>query len=287
MLKHLPMKLYKLGHRLLSGRGLAAFYPIRMLDNLMLRTVRPKRIDVLGHSMLVDSVDSLRLSVNGIYEPLETRFVQENVRQGMTVVDVGAHVGYYTLLFARLVGNQGKVFAFEPDPENFAILQQNVALNGYSNVITVQKAVSDRSGTLSLYLSSQYKGDHRIYDSHDHRTSIEVGAVTLDEFFTDEPARIDLIKMDIQGAEGLALRGMTRILDQHERLTLVSEFWPGGLQRSGVLAGEYLDVLIGHGFSFQEVNEREGSIRPIEAAALLSSYPATTDEYTNLVCMRR
>jgi FkbM family methyltransferase len=280
------MPLYKFGHRLLSGRGLAAFYPVRVLDNVVLRVARPNTVDVLGHRMLLDRLDSLRLSVNGVHEPMETRFVQEHVTHGMTVVDLGANIGYYTLLFAHLVGEQGRVYAFEPDPESFAILQRNVALNGYKNIVTVNRAVSDRAGTVRLYLSPQNRGDHRIYDSQDRRATVDVGTVTLDEYFAQQPTRVDLIKMDIQGAEGLALRGMGHLLKRLDHSTLITEFWPGGLQRSGVSPSSYLAALRGHGFLLQEVNEREGWIMPTTPVDLLARYPAAKDGYTNLVCTR-
>jgi len=115
------------------------------------------------------------------------------------VVDIGANIGYYTLIFARLVGEQGRVFAFEPDPANFSLLAKNVAVNNYHNVELIQKAVSDQTGNARLYLSPKSTVDHRIYSSNDNRKFIDVEAVRLDDYFLDNNGKIDFIKMDIQG----------------------------------------------------------------------------------------
>ncbi|MFQ5574888.1 MAG: FkbM family methyltransferase [Terriglobia bacterium] len=163
--------------------------------------------------MYLDSKDSLRLSLNGIYEPLETELVQKEVVEGNVVLDLGAHIGYYTLIFARLVGSQGKVFAFEPGPDNFALLEKNVQVNRYRNVTLVQRAVSEAAGRVRLYLNEGNTADHRMYDSRDGRKHIEVETVRVDDYFAEYEGKIDFIKMDIQGAEGAALSGMVRLIE--------------------------------------------------------------------------
>ncbi len=91
--------------------------------------------------------------------------MQNLIKPGQTVIDVGANIGYYnTLQFAKLVGpTVSRVYAFEPDPDNFALLRKNVAQNGYANVVCIQKAVSDQTSKLKLFRNSQNHGDHRIY----------------------------------------------------------------------------------------------------------------------------
>ena len=106
------------------------------------------------------------------------------------------------------MGPQGHVFAFEPDPLNFALLKLNVRQNGYSDVTLVPKAVAARSERRQLFRNLANRGDHRIYASSDGRESVDIETVALDEFFAGDPRPIDFIKMDIQGAEGEALAGM-------------------------------------------------------------------------------
>lgn len=97
----------------------------------------------------------------GCYEQGTTALCKKILRPGMTVVDVGAHIGYYTRLFARLVGPHGKVYAFEPHPDNFAILQRNV--RKFKNVVPVQAAVLDKEGEISLYESSIGTASHSLF----------------------------------------------------------------------------------------------------------------------------
>src|SRR5262249_15912979 len=129
------------------------------------------------------------------YEPFETELLLGHLNPGDVVLDLGANLGYYTLLFARRVGPTGKVFAFEPDPDNFALLEENVARNGYDNMVLARKAASDKSGTAQLYRSADNQGDQRLYDTDGKRPCIEVESITLDEFFADYAGRIDLVKM--------------------------------------------------------------------------------------------
>src|SRR5262245_13382224 len=98
------------------------------------------------HEQASDVVISRELAEKQIFEPFETKLVLENICRGDWVIDVGANIGYYTLLFAQKVGQRGRVFAFEPDPENFELLEHNVRQNGYDNVVLVNKAVAEKTG---------------------------------------------------------------------------------------------------------------------------------------------
>jgi tRNA G37 N-methylase Trm5 len=124
---------------------------------------------VQGHKMYLDSKESLDLSIYGVYEEYETDLIKKEIDRGDVVLDLGANIGYYTLLFAKKVGDEGRVYAFEPDPTNFSLLKKNVEINGYRNVVLIQKAVSNKNGKLKLYLNEDNKGDHRFYNSHDGR----------------------------------------------------------------------------------------------------------------------
>jgi FkbM family methyltransferase len=244
-------------------------------------------VDVLGHKMFLDSKDTLLLAGHGVYEPFETGLLQQQIGPGDVVVDVGAHIGYYTLLFARRVGPQGRVFAFEPDPANFDLLQRNVERNGYTNVTLVRRAVAAQSGKLRLYLCEDNKGDHRTYDSHDGRLSLEIDAVSLDDYFAGSRDPISLIKMDIQGAEEGALRGMVQVLGDNPCVKVATEFWPIGLQRSGTSAQAFLDYLREQGFQLYHIDEAGRTLVPADIPHLLRTYVPEKENYTNLLCARQ
>ena len=262
------------------------FYPVKAINSFIISHLESSFAEVQGHKMFLDSKDSLRLSINGVYEPLETEIVQKEIKSGNVVLDIGANIGYYTLIFAKLVGEKGKVFAFEPDPDNFALLKKNIKINGYRNVILVQKAVSNKSGKLKLYLCEDNPGDHRIYNSHDSRKSVEIEAIRLDDYFKDYDGKIDFIKMDIQGAEGGAIQGMLNLLKKNKTIKIVSEFWPVGLKRFGIDPDEYLKLLIEFGFRLYEVNEQEKKIKPVNIPKLLEIYTLEKENETNLLCIR-
>lgn len=197
-----------------------------------------------------------RLNVYGLFEPGTIILIKKLLKEGMTFLDLGAHRGYYTLLASKLVGEKGRVFAFEPAPENFALLERNV--KGRSNMTLVQKAVSNKSGTTRLFLSSKNTANHSLYDAGDSRESVEVEVISLDEFFKDKDSKIDVIKMDIEGAEMSALDGMPNIIKENENLRIITEFNPRALQVSGCLPLSFLERLVEYGFKLQVVDEDRG-----------------------------
>ena len=132
------------------------------------------------------------------------------------VVDIGANVGIFTGIAARAVGPGGRVISFEPEPGNADCLTEMVQANGFTNVTIERKAVADQPGTLRLYLAAQNMGDHRISAAEEDRPSIEIPTARVDDVLAGVVPQV--IKMDIQGAEGLACRGMRETLARLEDL---------------------------------------------------------------------
>ncbi len=154
----------------------------------------------------------------GSYEYHKRRRFEEVVKPGDVVYDIGANVGFYTLLASRLVGPAGRVVAFEPEPRNLAYLRRHLLLNGAANVAVVEAAVSDREGTLA-FLRTENRSTGRL----DQGGDIAVKSVTLDGFLargTERPP--DVIKMDIEGGELAALTGATGILRGRPTLFLAT-----------------------------------------------------------------
>lgn len=243
-------------------------------------------INVYGSLLRLDPVDSLYLGSHP-YELYQTKLVMGLVRPGDVVVDVGAMIGYYTVIFARLVGCHGKVFALEPDPENFAILEENVGLNEFDHVVLERAAATSHVGTGRLYLNATNRGDHRIFDSRDDRPSIEIALTSLDECVE---GRVDLVKVDAQGSEGLVLEGMGEIIKRSPHLILLAEFCPYLLLRAGTDPAAFLEDLRHLGFTIFEVDEERTDVRIVDARELLNRVrPEFEDRragYTNLLCTR-
>jgi len=246
---------------------------------------------VLGHRMQLhdfaaDRFISPALARHGVFEPFQTEVMLNEVRPGDVVLDLGAHIGYCTLLLARLVGPSGRVVAFEPDPANFELLRRNVEGNGYRNVTLCPLAVSDRCGQARLYRSADNAGDHRLHASPEARPSVAVEAVSLDHVFRDYAGRVDLIKMDVQGSEGAALEGMRGLLGRLPRVKLLTEFWPAGLVRAGWSAERYLGQLQGQDFRLYAVDEERLGLGRVSAEQLLQGFPPGQERFTNLLCVK-
>ncbi len=241
--------------------------------------------------MFLDAIDSLGLAAGGTYEPFTTRLAGQLIRPGDVVVDIGANIGYHTLHFARLVGKTGKVFAFEADPSNAGLLRRNVEENGYRDTVVVeQKAVSDRPGTVELHLSLRSAGHHRLFDpnvdGNEGRKAVVVESLKLDDYFANRPDPIAVIKMDIEGAEIAALRGMQKLLAKNPQVRLIAEFNAAALQESGFDPKEYLDLLGALGFHLYAVQEQAGTLEGVDPASLLACYAPASGRYTNLLCTR-
>jgi FkbM family methyltransferase len=238
-----------------------------------------------------DDVMTPTILVMGNWETAETAWFLRTVKPGDTIVDAGANFGYYTVIGSRLVGDKGKVYAFEPDPTNFELLQKNVRLNGATNnVVLERKALSNRKGTLKLFIADKNKGDHRIYQPDgESRPSIDVEAVRLDEYFKDHPRGIDFLKMDTQGAEGVILEGMTGLLEgRADGPTIFMEFWPYGLAGMGTDAGALLKTLQSYKYKFYEFNPQGGKgLRAVEPADLVAAHPVGSfASQTDLMLLR-
>jgi len=280
--------MYKKALKIFHEHRIGRYYPFRVIDNIIFNKYfsyfKPNFVEVIGHKMFLSSKDPVGLSV-GSYEPLETELIKKVIKKGDAVLDIGAHIGYYTLIFAKLVSDEGKVFAFEPDPNNFALLKKNVEINSYRNVILVQKAVSNKTGKIRLYLSEKSSADHRIYDLHDNRKSIEIEVIRLDDYFKNYNGRINFIKIDVQAAEGGVIQGMPLILQKNKDLKILTEFWPLGLVRFGKTPEKFLKLLIKHNFKIYRINEHENKIEHTNIAELLEIYTPEKRNQTNLLCV--
>jgi len=237
-------------------------YPIRIAFYFLHRHLHPDAIQVENHQIFLDPEDSLCLSINPTWEKHVTELIKSEVKKGDTILDIGAHIGYFTLLFARLVGERGKVFAFEPHPVNFGLLKKNISITNYSNIILNQKAVTNKTGAVELFLNKKNTGGHSLYKSRYTKTSIMVECIKLDDYFRDYDGKIDFIKMDIEGSEGEALLGMLALLKKNDHIKIVTEFGPSMLRASGVQPDEYLRLLVEQGFKLFIINEQKGIVEP-------------------------
>lgn len=153
----------------------------------------------------------------GIYEPQLIRLIRAAVKPGDFCVDVGAHLGYLTLFLSQLLGDSGRIASFEPVPENFSVLKENLRINRTRNVVVHEAALSDSSGTITLSCMSQQSlswtpSAVARSSSAGVSTVLSCNAVSLDDFLASADRMPRLIKIDVEGAELLVLRGAIKTL---------------------------------------------------------------------------
>jgi len=205
---------------------------------------------VNGLTYYLDPLDSLALSYL-TYEPEITELIDKYVTSGSIVVDVGANIGYHTVFASK---RAKKVVAFEPEPNNYALLKKNIEANSCENVTAVNSGLSEAAGTANLHLCESNTGSHSMVSDG---KAVPISLTTLDDYLHGE--RVDFIKMDIEGAEGLALKGMLKTLEKW-RPIVVSEFRPANIKKSGIDPEWFFKVFNDLGYSIKEIGVPIGKI---------------------------
>jgi len=236
---------------------------LRLILRRFVLLILPKTIPFRGYQLVVNQEDHVIGSalLRGRYEPYGTKLFLENLSPGMKVIDCGANIGIYTCLASGAVGPEGKVYSIEPEPRNFACLTETIRVNQLANVQPERMALSDRDAEAELYLSDMNMGDHRLGQADEKRQSVRISTRRLDSYWGHAIPEIDVLKMDVQGAEGLALKGMTQTILKSKKLKIFMEFWPYGLSRCGTNPKELLEELVALGFSIQLIDQDRETLR--------------------------
>jgi FkbM family methyltransferase len=241
-----------------------------------------------GGILLIDSRESVlgpALLLKGLWEPDVTRWFQETLGPGRILVDVGANVGYYTLLGSKLVGNAGHVFAVEAHPRMAELLHRNVIVNGLHNVTTFHKAAWSSHDVLEFHMRRHFAanssagslgtdGLHLLDDTED---LVKVEAEPLDDMLSGVPS-VDVIKIDVEGAEVQVVTGLTRTLGANPDVRVMFEWSPGQLEMVGSDPSELLRLMRGHGFRLRLM---ERGLDEVDDSELLGIH------YGNVVASRR
>lgn len=194
----------------------------------------------------------------------ERRALEKTIRPGQIIVDVGANLGLYTVLLSRLVGPAGRVISFEPDPALFNLLQACCARNACHNVTAYNLALGSQPGRMAMRRLILNSGDNTLgrEGSGLFRETISIEVARLDDLIPG--LRPDVVKIDVQGWEFEALRGMARILADNPQLEIHFEYWPAGLRRAGASPEALTDWLGSLGYRFRLAGGTTG----LDAAAL-------------------
>jgi len=184
------------------------------------------------------------------YEPQTQRIFEQIVKPSMTVVDIGAHIGYYSLLAAKLSGANGKVYAFEPTPFLYSLLQKNIRANGLEKrAEAFPLALGNHSVKKCVFYIGETTTSSLFHVPGTGEASIEVEMAALDDFFRQRnwPA-VDIVKIDAEGADKIIVEGMRQVIMRNPGLKLIMEFNPAYLRLAGVDPEELLIELREIGF---------------------------------------
>lgn len=196
-----------------------------------------------------------------IWEAYETKIILDTLKPGQNFIDVGANIGYYSLIASKQVGTEGRVIAFEPEPQNYALLKNNIELNQLDNVTAVNCGLGHEPGKLELFISQENKGDHRCFDADKNRDAIEIEIRTGDRVFSENTSDLHFIKMDTQGFEANIIKGFRDTISKNaHHLSMIVEFWPFALQENKTSARQLLDELREFDFEVHEIDHINGKL---------------------------
>lgn len=260
--------------------------PLRIAANALLRAMLPSTRSVNGALIYLNPEDPVvggALTL-GVYENDAIAFFERVVEPEMVFVDAGANVGLYTALALRRMSYPSRIICVEPDPVSASFLEQTIRANHEGNqspkVSLYQVALSDTRGEVMLHKNPENKGDNRIYSDPLCTDAIQVHSDTLDNLMEREAIEeINLVKIDVQGAEAKVVAGARGILQKSADCVMMTEFWPYGLTSCGSSPSAYLSVLEDVGLSLYSLDGT--TLRPVlDHQAFVASCPGRV--YRNL-----
>lgn len=224
---------------------------VRIPVDTHLKNGMPIRVvwtDIIGYSICVD----------GYYDVSSVQVLQSILKPGGIFVDVGTHVGQYTLVAAGQIGPSGAVHSFEPQPDTFSLLQFNVRRNGLQNVRLNRCALADRCDDVNLYVAQPDNvGQSSLRRPHNYTgIALKVPCRTLDDYAEEQGLRqVDVIKIDVEGAELSVLKGARKVLSGKTKPTLIVEFWDEFQREYGASCDEMAAFLRDRGYQLFSIDE--------------------------------
>lgn len=228
-----------------------------------------------------DRVLAETFSKDEIYEKSTTKAIKKLIKSGMNVINIGANIGYYTVLIAQQISPTGKIFTFEPFPSNVRFLQKNVEVNDCKNVEIISKAVSNKTQKANLWLKDS--GTQHFVSSRELSdfNKIEIETITIDDFLSEKNIKIDFVLIDAEGSEKYVLEGMEKTLQANPDLEIITEYNPHTLELAGTSGQSFLDFIEKLRFSTYLIDDASQKIKPITKSEIFEQfkYPNVANLY--------
>jgi FkbM family methyltransferase len=284
------LNLLKLLIKPLVGTGIGRIKPIAKLYQAVLpRIIGNRTLDIQGFKINISAGNHItdigtELMFKGIHEPATTRLFKSVLKPGNTVIDIGANIGYFSLLSANLVGSAGHVIAIEPDPDNAIALSANIKLNGFKNIEIQQIAVSNTTGIAAFYRHKNEDARHSLIKS-DQDSSIPVKLNTLDRMIPlSKP--VDLIKTDTEGNDMAVLLGARKILEKNN-VMVITELYKEMLEASGYSIAVLWNYLVSVGFArFFLIDDYDDSVTLCPDPDYIEEMYNKSEPGLNLFCIK-
>ena len=214
----------------------------------------------------------------------EIEVLKKIIQPGSYVLDIGANIGFYTEMLSKIVTDTGKVYSFEPDKINFARLKKNTA--HLNNVALYNNAVSDKNDLIKVYKSKLLNVDHRTYPVDDYESIEEISAVSIDSLVSEKKiTKVDVIKIDIQGYELFAFKGMIDLLKNTTGLKIITEYWPHGFKKAGYSAIDLYNFFTDLGYKFSILEDKQ--IKPLSAQYIADNNDQPYEFFFNVLIERQ
>ncbi len=257
--------------------GRRAWYRLqqrRLGDRDILCQLGEIRLCLRSNSVLAES-----LYVGGEFEEGELRLIHSLAKPGMCVLDIGANVGLYSVILGKAVGSSGRVWSFEPYPPTAGYLRRNLAMNGLDDARVVEQALCEKTGTAAFHI---FADGCDVYNSlgarlreQEHlqaQREITVPTISLDDFCRQAGiTQVDLIKLDVEGAEERVLIGAESILSSSPNATVLAEIYEASAAQCGCSSARLIRRMMQLGFEALAIDSR-GGLTPIDSPETFGGY---------------
>lgn len=216
--------------------------------------------EIQGNKMILNIDDvgiSRELLLKGIHEKNSTNQFKKEITEGMNLLEIGANIGYYALISARIIKDRGHIYAFEPSPQNVRSLIANIYINEFEDIVEVHReGIADKPGKLTFFLYTKCNlcsfVRRKVEGNIKQTEEITVDVITVDQFLGNR--KIDYLRMDIEGFEWEAIEGMEKTLSDKESSPrgMFIEVHSALLQKKGCSAKEFINVLTDYGYSVKK-----------------------------------
>lgn len=252
------------------------------LVKLVKRIIKLKIIEIENCKILLDKNDTYGFTFYSDFDTKEIDMIKKIIKKGDVVIDVGANIGIYTCILAKLVSPNGHVFSFEPIPENVHLIRKSVELNNFKNVSIIPKGVAAKPSKLTMYLAKDVAG-HSFAEFKGHVGKKIIDVTTIDNEIQEE---IKFMKIDAEGFDFQVLKGMQKTIKNSHDLTILIEFYPSQLRSAGDSPELFLEYLLENNFKCVDLRTNE-YLNYQNINEIVQKYSHRPNHITNFLCSKQ